>query len=71
MTLNCSSVPTSRSRTMAIDDRLVVTISSSRAMMPGIMKNRLSSCGLNQTRTSADTSGPAPARPAAAASSAA
>ena len=53
VTFSCSSVPSSFSRTIAIDDRFVVTTSSSSARMPGIMKSRLSSCGLNQTRTSA------------------
>ena len=38
VTFNCSSVPTSRSRTIAIDDRLDVTTSSSRAKIPGSMK---------------------------------
>ena len=53
VTLSCSSVPTSRSRTMAMADRLVVTTSSSSATMPGTMKSRLSSRGLNHTRMSA------------------
>ena len=43
VTFSCSSVPSSRSRTIAIDDRLVVTTSSSSATTPGIMKSRLSS----------------------------
>ena len=57
VTLSCSSVPSSFSRTIAIDDRFVVTTSSSSARMPGIMKSRLSRPGLNQTRTSALTRG--------------
>ena len=57
VTFSCSSVPISFSRTIAIDERLVVTTSSTSARMPGIMKCRLSSCGLNQTRTSAPISG--------------
>ena len=57
VTFNCSSVPTSFSRTMAIADRFVVTTSSNSATMPGIMKSRLSSSGLNQTRSSSETSG--------------
>ena len=69
VTFSCSSVPSSFSRTIAIDDRLVVTTSSSNARMPGIMKSRLSSCGLNQTRTSAETRGGPAAGPDAAASS--
>ena len=51
VTFNCSSVPSSFSRTMPIDDRFVVITSSNSATMPGIMKSRLSSLGLNQTRT--------------------
>ena len=62
VTFNCSSVPSSFSRTIAIADRLVVITSSSSATMPGIMKSRLSRSGLNQTRTSArDQAVPAPA----------
>ena len=51
VTFSCSSVPSSFSRTMPIDDRFVVTTRSSSARTPGIMKSRLSSRGLNQTRT--------------------
>ena len=36
---------------MPIDERLVVMASSRRASTPGIMKSRLSSRELNQTRT--------------------
>ena len=57
VTFNCSSVPTSFSRTIAMALRLVVTTSSSSATIPGIMKSRLSSRGLNQTRISTDTGG--------------
>ena len=38
VTFSCSSVPSSFSRTTAIDDRFVVITSSSSATMPGIMK---------------------------------
>ena len=38
VTFSCSSVPTSRSRTIAIDDRFDVTTSSSSAKIPGSMK---------------------------------
>ena len=38
VTFSCSSVPISRSRTMAIDDRFDVTTSSSSAKIPGSMK---------------------------------
>ena len=38
VTFSCSSVPISRSRTMAIDERFDVTTSSSSAKMPGSMK---------------------------------
>ena len=41
----------------AIDDRFVVMTSSSSARTPGIMKSRLSSCGLNQTRMRASIGG--------------
>jgi hypothetical protein len=54
---------------MAIDDRFVVMTRSNSARIPGIMKSRLSSSGLNQTRTSARTSGTAGPRPVDAASS--
>ncbi len=46
VTLNCSSVPISFSRTIAIAERLVVTTSSRSATIPGIMKSRLSSRGI-------------------------
>ena len=55
VTLSCSSVPISFSRTIAIADRFVVITSSSSATMPGIMKSRLSRRGLNQTRISGCT----------------
>ena len=69
VTFSCSSVPSSFSRTIAIADRLVVITSSSSATMPGIMKSRLSRSGLNQTRTSALTSGSGARPPMRAASS--
>ena len=58
VTLSCSSVPISFSRTIAIADRLVVITSSRSATMPGIMKSRLISRGLNQMRISGCTSPP-------------
>ncbi len=51
VTLSCSRVPTSFSRTMAIDDRFVVTTNRSSATIPGSMKYRLSRRELNQTLT--------------------
>ena len=57
VTFNCSSVPTSFSRTIAIAARLAVTTSSTSARTPGIMKCRLTSCGLNQTRMRASIPG--------------
>ena len=57
VTLSCSSVPSSFSRTIAIADMFVVTTSRSKATMPGIMKSRLTRSGLNQTRTTGVISG--------------
>jgi hypothetical protein len=67
VTFNCSSVPSSFSRTTAIAARFAVTSSSTSANTPGIMKNRLSSCGLNHTRMRASIPPPligAPCMPA-------
>ena len=50
VTFSCSSVPSSFSRTIAMAARLAVTTRSTSARTPGIMKCRLSSCGLNQMR---------------------
>ncbi len=70
VTLSCSSVPSSFSRTIPIDDKFVVMTSNSIARMPGSMKSRLSSRGLNQTRTRGSSppgvGEPSPARLAAA-----
>ena len=49
VTLSCSSVPSSFSRTMAIDPRTVVMTISSSASTPGTMK-----CGLEQLRVEPD-----------------
>jgi len=50
VTMICSMVPISRSRTTAMLDRMMEMIMTSWAMTPGRKKKRLSRFGLNQAR---------------------
>ncbi len=57
MTINCSMVPCSRSRTMASEVKSVVRNCRIIAMRPGIMKLTLFISGLYQTRVWTSTPG--------------
>ena len=66
LTMICSSVPTSRSRTIAKAVRLTTWISVSVPITPGMKNQRSSSPSLNQGRSSSATAMRADAAPAAA-----
>ena len=57
VTINCSSVPRSRSRTTAVDVIKVMVIVSKMPTIPGTMNTALRCAGLYQGRTRISTGG--------------